>query len=385
MSYDQLDFPQVQPEYTEPFVTVKNLSMGALRKYYDPSERHQELNDEDFMDAVGASRVSSNIPDLGLVEDHQVVLCEAFQNLFDGGEGVPLRVPEQRQHDIATVMSKRADIIAATVTDLAHQIRQDEITRTIKYYDRPPAPPHPLATSGKLLALMAHHAQYRDSGRAFITHLEDTSSAITTAWRKQRLDEEDPLYDLLRFLSYTHSLPTGNMDSFGAFIGRPILLTPLANKRVLELHDVAEADSAARSLTSLMRPRDIDGNRAAYGDNYIQGGISTPPPQSLYFKIVKSACIHSSVHLEPDMMGINDLGLPTARADRPDYEAAAMHLMQSGESEGSEYADLLHSIFARGAVEVRAESQHTYIRTPPAQEVMSHVIIRMLEQWPEAA
>lgn len=335
-------------------MVANSLSERALREFYDPAAKRASDAFDIFLSWVASSRLSAMIGALSELTGHEVVLAEGIHALLDGGDGVELPVPADRQRAIADAIARYADNVALSVIEVADGLAQDAVQLREKLLGSGSLRTFPgrVALAGRVLAAVAHEGGFRRSGRDFYMHPDEVASIVTTAWERQRSGEDGRL-DVARFLAYAHDGFEDTIDPFGGYLSeKPALMSPFVAQRVLEILGVPDARAIARVLLLMTRTKDVAGNKMNYFD-YLDRGIREG---GSLFLLTKAPDIHHNLNIEPEMIARGDRTAHTMSEKRDMYREAADDMRTASEACDAATAWVVHSVFAVTPVDIH----HTF-------------------------
>lgn len=366
--YEEIVYPPLEEilsaqDCTDPSLAVK-LNEIELRAFYDPAGLHSNETSEDFFNRVAETRAPAVIAGLGRLAGHEIILAEGIHSLLADERGIELPITLERQQAIDKAIGTHAGAVAMSVIEVADELIEDREQKIVKFPSiRWPTLPGRLATSGKVLAAVAHDGVFRRSGKNYYSHPDEVSSIISTAWYKWHPHsdpEEDAELAILRFLAYTHDAPEDSVDKYGKYVGDTVVITPLVGKKILELLDVEYADEAAKALYYLMRTRDVEDNRMEYLD-YTERGLSQPGKTGLFFNLTKVADNHNNSNIDPEKIEIGDAKAHYKLRKKATYEDAAVQLLKAiDERHDATYAMIAHSVFQISVTEIRAAAEDKF-------------------------
>lgn len=357
---------------------------AEVRVFYDPLDRHSDEPDDVFLDGVAATRATVVLPGIGQIGGHEVVAAEVTHAMIDGADRLPLKITDARRESIKAAVAHQAGRIALKVVEATETMVQEHNTAKAEHprYRIPTLPPQ-LVLSGKVMAAVAHENVRRRSGRLYYYHPDEVSSIFTVAWRKQfgakvGSADHERMLDVIRFLSYAHDAYEDSIDSKGAYLAKPVIMTPLVAEQLLEIQHVADARNIARTLLFMTRTEDENGKKMPYR-KYIDLGIKRGGE---YFILTKSPDIKHNVSIEPDKILPGDKKSAEKVRKRNMYLDAVIQILRA--SDPYDTSLVAHSVFqiTRGEVAAEGQKKYNFNINDIAQQVHREV---MADETPKTA
>jgi hypothetical protein len=336
-----------------------------VRIFYDPTGKNGDEPLPEFLNRVASTRSEVNLPGLGPISGHEVIVAESTHALMDGAETLPVDLSEERRLRIRQATVRQAGRIALSVMDAADGLekKRDAVVAMRSNIRIPTLPPR-LVVAGKVLAAVAHQHVRRRSGRPYYAHPDEVASIFSVAWRKQYgmrsermpqdLQGREGLLDTIRFLSYAHDAYEDTIDTTGGYLAKPVIVTPLVAEKILESQKVMDARSVARTLLFMARTKDVEGDRMSYRD-YIASGAKRGGE---YFLLTKAPDIRHNLTIEPDHIEPGDERSAKKLKKREQYSSAAVQVLRELDPYSTSW--LGHSVFTVTRQEVAAETGQKY-------------------------
>lgn len=295
------------------------LDKQSFRDNYDPTGIQSGMQMPDFVDWAAGSRAAVSLPGLGSLTGHEVVLAEAIDLGLMHNGAIPFPIGRARHDRIYSARTATAEQLGACIVQTAEEylVRRQDSSENRDFRDRT-APLSVVHLAGKLASSIAHQGASRRSGRPYHTHPDEVDSMLTEAWNTHiRSGEVDPRdLEVLQVVGCTHDAPEETMDPRGAYLAKPVIITPAVVREILSICDFGldRARAAERTLVNLMRTVNLalplGQQRMQYVSGYVERGANYPGLAGVYYCLPKYTDIQHNWKIEPDHIYPDD---PKAR------------------------------------------------------------------------
>jgi len=303
---------------------------SRFRRFYDPTDFFAGRPVNELVSEVVVTRRPIDLPTMGYLGGHAVLLAEATHGLLGSGQGIELPLSQSQQADIITAIHRHADRVSDAVIDASKDaIDRYYFLRKTREDGQSSNPPSELVTTGKILAAVAHDGVTRRSGRAYYRHPDEVATITGIAWQLQMEQERSPELRNMQFLNYVHDAFEDSIDNDTSFLGVPRLIaSPLVARMILAKLDIEPAGitDAFMLLTRTSSPH----GKLPYNEIYIPTGIREG---GYPFVIPKSADVHHNDVIEPSVYTVYDQKVREKElAKRAQYQTAKAQLQRAADS-----------------------------------------------------
>jgi hypothetical protein len=309
------------------------ISEADLRAFYDPAGHWTDRPVQVLLDDVAGTRASPVLPGAGRLSGYEVVLAEALHACLgtDARAGVGLPVPPRRRRAVTRAVVRQTGAVAEAVTGLAGELARSRWRRPrARHRDER------LVFAGRVLAAVAHDGVVRRNGRAYFTHPDEVAAILTAAWP----DPGHPRLQIARFLAYCHDTFEETLDPVGAYLGRPVVVSPRVALAVLRRLGVPDAAAVARVLLLMTRTTATSGGRTPYLE-HVERGIREGGG---LFLVTKTGDVHHNLTIEPERLDPDDPRAPARHRKRSLYRQAVTRLQDAADADDPGTARVVRGI-----------------------------------------